>query len=160
MALIALLEASFVGLLVQTLMRGMMLTLSLLERALALDLAIVPVATRLVGGAVVAMGTGVVNAPPIITGINFVVPETTLVIVEMTGCWFNWAVLDILLALDECPLEEVETGTVEDRDGVAPLEVDVLPDSFDDERPVVAAVDDLDAVFVDDRLLLWLPTSN
>jgi hypothetical protein len=62
--------------------------------------------------------------------------------------------LDILLALDECPLEEVETGTVEDRDGVAPLEVDVLPDSFDDERPVVAAVDDLDAVFVDDRLLL------
>jgi hypothetical protein len=86
MALIALLEASFVGLLVQTLMRGMMLTLSLLERALALDLAIVPVATRLVGGAVVAMGTGVVNAPPIITGINFVVPETTLVIVEMTGC--------------------------------------------------------------------------
>ena len=60
----------------------------------------------------------------------------------------------MLLALDERPLEEVETGTVEDRDGVAPFEVDFVPDAFDDERPVVATVDDFDGDFVDDRLLL------
>ena len=59
----------------------------------------------------------------------------------------------MLLAL-ELPLEEVETGIVDDREGVAPLEVDLVSDTLDDERPVVAVVDDFDAVFVDDRLLL------
>jgi hypothetical protein len=59
----------------------------------------------------------------------------------------------MLLAL-ELPLEEVETGIVDDREGVAPLEVDLVSDALDDERPVVAVVDDFDAVFVDDRLLL------
>ena len=59
----------------------------------------------------------------------------------------------MLLAL-ELPLEEVETGIVDDREGVAPLEVDLVSDVLDDERPVVAVVDDFDAVFVDDRLLL------
>jgi hypothetical protein len=42
----------------------------LLERALALELAIEPVATRLVIGAVVGTGTGVVNLPPKRYGIS------------------------------------------------------------------------------------------
>lgn len=64
----------------------MMPALILLERLLAIELACVPVATIVVGGAVVWSGCGVVNTPPMITGMRCVVPDTTLVTVEMTGC--------------------------------------------------------------------------
>lgn len=63
-------DVSVEGLSVQSLIIGNTPTTIMLDKALALELATVPVATRLVGGAVVARGTGVVNAPPTITGIN------------------------------------------------------------------------------------------
>lgn len=62
-ALMAFSDVSELGVLVQSLMTGIMPTFILLDNATALELATVPVATRLVGAAVVAIGTGVVNAP-------------------------------------------------------------------------------------------------
>lgn len=52
-------------------------------------------------------------APPIMTGTNCVVPETTVVKVEMTGCWLIGAALDVTATLEELTLELVETGSVE-----------------------------------------------
>jgi hypothetical protein len=97
----------------------------LLDKTLALELAIVPVATKLVGGAVVATGTGVVYAPPIMTGTNCVVPETTLVKVEITGCWLIGATLEVLAELEVVAPELVEIGSVDELDGVAPFEFEL-----------------------------------
>jgi len=69
MALIAF-DVSDEGLSVQSLIKGSTPTTIMLDKALALELATVPVATRVVGGTVIERGTGVGNAPPIITGIN------------------------------------------------------------------------------------------
>lgn len=86
-AAITLSDWSPTGLSVHPLIIGIIPILILLDKALALELATRPVATKLIDGAVVAIGTGVANAPPIMTGINCVVPELTLVKVEITGCW-------------------------------------------------------------------------
>jgi len=59
-ALIASSALSFAGLSVHMLIIGITSTLILLDKTLALELASVPVGTKVVGGAVVATGTGVV----------------------------------------------------------------------------------------------------
>lgn len=86
MATIAASDLSFSGLSVHPLTKGKIRKLTLLDKALALELAAFPVARIVVGGAVVITGTGVSKAPPKMTGTSCVVPETTVMIVEITGC--------------------------------------------------------------------------
>lgn len=92
-------DSSLIGLLVHPTISGMMAALISLDRALALELAMGPVATSELGGAVIGIGTGVEKAPPKITGMSCVDPETTEVRVEITGCWSIRAALNEVLAL-------------------------------------------------------------
>jgi hypothetical protein len=55
-----------------------------------------------------------------------VVPETTLVRVEITGCWLIKAALEVLAALEEVIPELVEIGSVDELDGVAPFEFELV----------------------------------
>jgi hypothetical protein len=153
-ALIASSPLSLAGLFVQMLIIGIIPTLSLLDKTLALELAIIPVATKLVGGAVVATGTGVVYAPPIMTGTSWVVPETTLVNVDITGCWLIEAALEVLVELEEVAPELVEIGSVDELDGLGPFEFELV--DADWELPVDEELDSED-VPVDVRLPLWDP---
>jgi len=92
-----------------------------------------------------------------ITGTNCVVPETTLVKVEITGCWLIGATLEVLVKLEEVAPELVEAGSVDEVDGVAPFEFE-LPEvdcefPFDEEA-------DSDDVSVDVLLVLWEPKDH
>ena len=84
-ALMAVSASSFSGLSVHALIKGIMSIMILLDIALALELAAVPVAPMVIGGAVVGIVYGVVKSPPMITGTNLVVPDSTWVIVETRG---------------------------------------------------------------------------
>lgn len=93
--------------------------LILLDRALALELAAMPVAGMLVIGPVAEIGTGVVNMPPKSIGIAFVVPETTVVTVDTKGSISRGLTELLELKVPELPV--VDIGRVEVMDGFAPL---------------------------------------
>jgi hypothetical protein len=118
---IALSASSLAGLSVHALIAGMILTLILLDKALALELAIMPVASRLVGDAV--MRTADVKAPPERTGSSCVVPEATLVTVKIMGCSSIGSPSGGLLDVVEFEIDVVELGSAKDLEGRTSFDV-------------------------------------
>lgn len=71
---------------------------------------------RLVIGAVVGTGTGVVKMPPISIGISCVVPETTVATVEMYGSTSRGLTELLWIVALELGEYEVEAGKVAELD--------------------------------------------